>query len=279
VRVARGSAVLALALQFAPGSSPAQWLESKTPHYSVFYQSGSDNDATFARTWLDRVESLMKSKYGVVPDQYYMAVYLLNEPTDDINTNQSGQNQCCRRVSASLRTGTIRLLAPSAPIWRDSTLVSSLGLPKSGEDFHAKVLMAEYIPVGHYAVQDARPGGGWQYYSAPDWFVQGLQEYDAIFHTTDANRASTSKRLFEWAKRNSAKFAAPSVPGFTIADSHNGGAAVMAFLAAEFGEEVHARVLRNPADTFEAAFAAETRPYTTGELLERFRRWLDALQP
>jgi hypothetical protein len=277
MRVVESLALVASVAVAAPASAAAQWLESKSPHYTVFYEAGSDNDVTFTRTWLDRVEEVMKSKYGVTPEHYHMAIYLLPEPSGDITVSQSGQNQCCRRVSASMRTGTIRLLAPFAPIWRDATLVSSLGLPKSGEDYHAKVLMAEYIPIAHYEVQDARPAGGWEYYSAPDWFVQGLQEYDAIFHTTEANRTTTSKRLLEWARRNAAKFSCCS-PGLGIADPYNGGATFMAFLAAEFGEEVHARILRNPAATFDAAFAAETRPYSTAELFERFKRWMETAQ-
>jgi hypothetical protein len=53
--------------------------------------------------------------------------------------------------------------------------------------------MSEYITVGHYVVQDARTkAGGWRYYSAPEWFVLGLQEYDGIFHTTDTNRETVS---------------------------------------------------------------------------------------
>ena len=51
--------------------------------------------------------------------------------------------------------------------------MSSLGLPKDGEDYHAKVLMSEYIPIGHYAVQDSRPAGGWRYYSARNGLFRG----------------------------------------------------------------------------------------------------------
>jgi hypothetical protein len=67
--------------------------------------------------------------------------------------------------------------------------------------------MSEYIPIGHYAVQDSRQGSGWSYYSAPSWFVQGLQEYDAIYHTTDTNRTDTAARLMRSARRNEGRFA------------------------------------------------------------------------
>ena len=52
----------------------------------------------------------------------------------------------------------------------------------------------------------------------------------------------------------------------------------MAFLAAEFGEDIHARLLRNPAQTFEAALASETKPYSLPELFDRFRKWLDEVK-
>ena len=39
-------------------------------------------------------------------------------------------------------------------------------------------------------------------------------------------------------------------PNLAIGEVYNGGATFMAFLAAEFGEDIHARLLRNPAQTF-----------------------------
>jgi TonB family protein len=207
-----------------------------------------------------------------------MSVYLLPAPSGDMNTIQSGQNQCCTRGSTGAATGTIRLLAPSAPVWKTADFRSSLGLPKTGEDFHAKVMMSEYIPIGHYAVQDARPSGGWRYYSAPEWFVQGLQEYDAIFHTTDANRIGTVASLFAWARNNTQTFAC-CLTGLSIGDVYNGGATFMAFLAAQFGEDVHAKLLRSAAPTFDAALAEVTKPYALPDLFEQFRGWLATTAP
>jgi hypothetical protein len=133
--------------------------------------------------------------------------------------------------------------------------------------------MSEYIPIGHYAVQDSRASGGWLYYSAPQWFVQGLQEYDGIYHTTDRNRVQTAATLMKWARTNARRFAC-CTNGIELGDVYNGGAALMAFLAAEFGEGIHERILRNAASTFDEAFAAETRPRSQPELLVRFRTWV-----
>jgi hypothetical protein len=266
-----------LLLAAVPSRVDAQWIEAKSAHYTIFYQAGYEADVAFTRAQLDRAEALMASKYGVTADHYAMSIYLLPAPTGDMDTVQSGNNVCCTRGTTGVSTGTIRLLAPSAPVWKEGDPRSSLGLPKNDVDYHAKVIMSEYIPIGHYAVQDTRPAGGWRYYSAPNWFVQGLQEYDAIFHTTDSNRDVTGQRLLEWARTNRTKFACCS-PNLAIGDDYNGGATFVAFLAAQFGEDIHARLLRNPAATFEAALADETKPYSLQELFDRFRTWLDGTQ-
>src|ERR1700748_2006383 len=74
-----GIALLSGAVALAP------WIESRSTHYSVFYQPGFEGDATFARAWADSTERLMQSKYGVSPDHYRMSIYLLPEPTKTIN--------------------------------------------------------------------------------------------------------------------------------------------------------------------------------------------------
>lgn len=244
-----------------------------TAHYTIFTRDGAEADLRFARRWLDAAEALMATKYHVVPDRYHISVNLLYRPENDIDATQSGQNRCCATDDQGRKTGTIFLLGPSAPIWKESQLVSSLGLSKDGEDYHAKVLMSEYIPIGHYAVQDSRTTGGWRYYSAPQWFVQGLQEYDAIYHTTEMNRSQTADRLMKWARQNEGRFAC-CTSGIELGDAYNGGAAFMAFLAAEFGEGVHERLLRSGARTFDEALANETKPHSQAALLGRFRKWI-----
>jgi hypothetical protein len=57
--------------------------------------------------------------------------------------------------------------------------------------------------------------------------------------------------------------------------SHNGGATFMRFLAEEFGEGIHARLLRSPAKTFDEALANETKPYSLKQLFAKFQKWLE----
>jgi hypothetical protein len=48
----------------------------------------------------------------------------------------------------------------------------------------------------------------------------------------------------------------------------------MAFLAAQFGEDIHKRLLLDTSATFDAAFEKETKPYSVPELFQKFQTWL-----
>ena len=250
----------------------AQWLELHRDRYSVFYKSGFDRDAALVSTWADRAEQLMREKYGITQRHYRLSIYLDDTPTAQIDVN-TARIKCCSPGPDTLKVGTIEMLSPSADAFKSVTAISSLGLPKNDPSYQAKILMSEYIPTGHYEVQDARPAGGWRYYAAPNWFVQGLQEYDAIFHTTDRNRDTTAERLSAWAASHTSVFACCS-PDLSIADDYNGGASFMAFLASQFGEDIHARILRDTSKTFFEALTAETKPYSRAELFARLQQWL-----
>jgi hypothetical protein len=254
----------------------AQFKESKAENYSVFYQPGYEGDLAFARTWLDRAEALLKQKYGVPFTGYHIDVYLYPERKPGADTGTA--NLKCCTGSGAPRTGVISFLAPSAPVWKDFHGLTSLRQPKD-ENYQAKVLMSEYITVGHYVVQNSRvKAGGWRYYSAPEWFVQGLQEYDGIFHTTDTNRDATGAALLSWAKAHPGVFQCCD-SGLEISDVYNGGAAFVTFLAAQFGEDIHPRLLRDDAPTFMAALKNETKTDSMRDLFAKLQAWLAAPKP
>lgn len=259
-----------------PANEP-HWMEAESAHYSILYQSGFENDVKFARTWLNHAEDLLRNKYGVPFSGFYISFYLYPAPTQYANTGLANL-QCCSNGNDGVKTGTISYLAPSAPAWREAPGPTSLGLPKD-DNYHAKVIMSEYITVGHYVVQESRAKtGGWRYYSAPEWFVQGLQEYDGIFHTTDANRDVAKAALFAWARNHPSAFECCS-SGLTITNVYNGGATFMAFLAAQFGEDIHARLLKDSASTFYVALENQTKPTRLNELFDKFRAWLASTAP
>lgn len=265
---------IALAGQTTSSGAPAEsgWIESRHEHYSVFYARGYEADAQRAAAWADSVERTMRVKYGVTPRHYRISIYLHATPTREADVDNA-LVRCCSPAGGADSVGRIDMLTPSAPQLRSASAVSSLGLAKASADYAAKVLSSEYIPIGHYEVQNARAAGGWKYYDAPNWFVQGLQEYDAIFHSTVGNRTGTAKRLSAWAAAHQRAFTCCS-PDLAISDDYNGGAAFMMFLAHEFGEAVHAKILRSSAPTFADALTDATRPYSRAELFSKLQQWL-----
>ena len=265
--------MLSLLLAASPlAPAEAQWLESRGDHYTVYYRAGFEKDAALVRTWADGAVRLMREKYGAGPQHYQTSIYLYDAPTPQIDVN-TARIHCCSPDSTGNKVGRIEMLAPSADAFKSVTAISSLGLPKNDESYHAKILMSEFIPIGHYEAQSARPTGGWSYYTAPNWFVQGLQEYDGIFHTTDRNRDVTAKRLSAWAVAHASAFSC-CAPELSIADDYNGGASFMAFLAWQFGEDVHARILRDSSRTFFEALTSATKPFSRADLFARLQDWL-----
>lgn len=273
MRHASGFTFLAAATLCLTGAARGgAWLESRHDHYSVFYRAGFEKDAALAASWADRAEQLMKDKYGVTVSHYRLSIYLYDAPTPKIDADNA-RLHCCRKGDGADSVGTIELVTPSAPAFRAVARMSSLGMPKNDESYHAKILMSELIPIGHYELQNARPAGGWKYYSAPNWFVQGLQEYDAIFHTTATNQDITARHLAAWATTHRGAISCCS-PEIAVTDDYNGGATFMRFLAARFGEDVHAKLLRSSAPTFSDALSEVTKPLSRPELFAQFEQWV-----
>lgn len=270
-----GASVAGLVIAVANAAhAQGPWHEARHAHYSIFYHKGFEQDAHAVQGWADRTERLMKSKYDVRPTRFHMNVYLFAEPNSTVDVSHA-HNVCCTTSDDGVNVGRIEMLAPSAPAMQAYGQLSSLGMPKNDTSYEAKIFVSEYIPIGHLEVQKARPAGGWQYYDAPNWFVQGLQEFDAIFHSTQRNRTENAQRLMAWAQSHPNAFRCCN-PDLTIADAYNGGAAFMAFLAQEFGEDVHRRLLASGAPSFSTALTDVTRPYTRRELFARFQVWVRA---
>ena len=259
------------------------WLEAGSAQYTIYYVSDYEQDVEFVRTWLDRAERLMLDKYGIRRHGYDIVVYLCPAPTPDADVGHATLN-CC-----SQNAGKIHYLTPSAPAWeeaRENGITTCLGQPFDN-DYHAKTLVHEYITVAHTRISEDKTLG-FKYYSAPSWFVQGLQEYEGIFNSTEANRTATYERLLEHADRNlrgrfyCCRTLLPrNVQTFGSTDKYNGGAVLMKFMADQFGPDIHVGLLKNEQPLFEEALANElaSRGRTVSEAFDDFQRWFERKPP
>jgi hypothetical protein len=249
--------------------APPDWIETRTPSATFFYEKGYEADRDFAQVWLTRAEDLMKAKYGVTATGYQVGFYLYSEPNERADVGHA-------QTVTSGPTAIIHYLAPSALAWKSTNRTTSLRFPYD-DNFHAKVIVSEYIALAHVAAQDARTQrGGWRYYTAPSWFSQGLQEYDAIFHSTEFNRIVVASRLREVGTMNQGWFACCEDGVPQISDVYNGGALFMWYLADRFGEDIHRRLLQNTSSTFALALVVETKSPDIASLFEDFRKWSSA---
>ena len=108
----------------------SQGRNALTAHYSVSRVRGGSRSRVCA-AMVGRGRNADGDEYHVVPDRYHISVNLLYRPENDIDATQSGQNRCCSTDDQGRKTGTILLLGPSAPIWKQRPLVSSLGLRRT----------------------------------------------------------------------------------------------------------------------------------------------------
>lgn len=253
------------------------WLEARSVNYTIFYQTGFERDAGFARLWMDRAEELMRSKYGVSASGYFTSLYLHPASTNGATVTTTTLNCCTQQPSGKL-AATIQHLAPSSADWQTMPFNHPLGLTVD-DSYHALVLMHEYITIGHLAAQGSRPStSGWRYYDAatPAWFVQGLQTFDGIFNTTASNRSVATDAIGRWASANRDTFVCCQTLGneqsLLVADAYSGGLLIHTFLVSRFGEDIHRRLLLSSESSFDLALAKETNS-SLSELFGSFRAW------
>jgi len=247
-----------------------QWIEVRSTQYSLFYQEANRQDVDKVRAWLDIAERTMSEKYGVTRTGWQLSVYLHPAPTSTASVSTATLT-----TNNGAKTAVLDYLAPSAREWGNGG-TSSLGLPRN-DDYHAKVIVHEYVTLGHQsAQQQATRGAGWSYYSAPSWFVQGLQEYDGLFHSTVGNRSTAPDAIRRWAGANRENFACCQTLGneqrIFIDDVYNGGLLFHTFLVSRFGDDIQRRLLLSSESTLYSALAKETNS-SLSEIFSRFREW------
>lgn len=258
------------------------WLEARTDTYSVFYMAGFESDVELAKTWMNQAEQASFDKYGVRFAKYKIALYLHPAPTPAAGAG-SARLTCCTTQSGTSR-GTIDFLTPSHQGWRQGRDPVT-GLAYDGY-YQARLMMHEYMTVGHYAVQDTRGPGdsegsaiGWTYYSAPDWFYQGLQERDALAASDKNYRESVAPLIIRYSRQLDGivccRSLDPAIPGIAVSSVYADGFTLLSYLSSRYGEDIAGRVLRHTAPTFWEALE-RTTSVSVSELWSGLAPWLRA---
>ena len=268
--------------------SPAagqDWLEARTDTYSVFYVAGSEADVELAKTWMNRAEEASFDRYGVRFSRYKIALYLHPAPVPTQNVNVGTARLICCNTNSGISTGTIHFLTPSYPGWRQG-IEPSTGLAMDAY-YQKRLMMHEYMTVAHYLVQESRGpssagafGPGWQYYSAPDWFYQGLQEWDGLAASDKNYRETVSPLIIRKSRQTDGIVCCltldPAVPAVAVASVYVDGFTLLSYLSSRYGQDVAGRILRSDAATFWEAVRQSTSVDSPSALWEGLALWLKA---
>lgn len=236
----------------------------QTPHYRLHYDPAFVADAKKVQDYLDRgIAALKKEFAGHKPDALLEGIdcniFLHPRPTDKASEH-----------TATLMTGVfgdkyraeLDLLTPSAygPGFR-----SHVG-EAAGEDYFRKLVVHEYSTIFLERITRAKKGG-WRFFSAPAWFVQGYEEYLGLTCSSPQNRAVVLPKYLQRQKGEPGRVVFGF--GIGIADPYLDGPALMHFMHEEFGKERVQAILTSREPVFEVAIAK-----ALGVSLEEFRqRW------
>ena len=255
---------------------PADAVVAKTLEYELYYMPQYREDGERAVVLLNGAVAAAKAKYGTTYRGTPCTVNLYPIPNGKASTGSASISTSWS--NKDLRSCSVHLLTWSAPEWRTAGGSSSWGDPKDIEYWNA-MLVNEYITVLQDMTTVQKPAG-FLYYSSPGWFVQGLEAYDGYYHSTEASLARVRGLMRD------GRLGVSKSQGYAICcNKSNGGQAIgvksdytdglalVAFLAVQFGEDVHARLLRSARLTFEEALTQETG-VSFDELFQAYRVWL-----
>lgn len=273
--------------------SPAagqDWLEARTDTYSVFYKPGFEADVETAKAWMSRAEQATFDIYGVNFSAFKIALYLHPVPVPGNNVNVgTARLTCCNSSgdgpgSLKIYRGTIDYLAPSYAGWaQGKDPVTGLAMDAY---YQKKLMMHEYMTVGHYAALVSRgpadpgrfgPASAWHYYDAPDWFYQGLEEFDGSEASDKNYREAISPLIVRESRKRDGIICCrsldPAIPGVAAESVYVDGFTLVSYLSSRYGGNFRVQLLKNTAPTFWSALE-EVTGASASEIFLGFASWL-----
>ncbi len=158
----------------------------------------------------------------------------------------------------------IHVLAPKSHYIRCCTNTG-----RAFDDLYFKTTMIhEYMTLPLRKVLEEKSRGWNGLYTAPEWFVQGIEEYYGYHYGEDMDSVNILiKRVKE--DRSSIKF---SSDGITVRDPYHQGTVLLFFMYETYGKDKVHSIIQSSEATWEKAFAKEIGTYT--EVEKAFEKWL-----
>ena len=227
----------------------------------VITEGASGSDVQKIERFLSVVESTAEIIFG---DQYpelkasiVCEVIVHGAATEKANTS-TATLESSRRDGKLY--GTLHILASSK---YGEGLRSMGGQDKASDEYYLRLLGHEILSLYLKALSDTR-AKGWAYYSAPNWFTQGSQEYVASL----CLKKNSRDEIFENYHRS---VEIKIEPRITVSNPYSGGLVIMKFIEDRYGQEKVLQIIASEAESFNQAFEAILGP---NEVFQAdFRKW------
>jgi hypothetical protein len=224
------SSFVLLTAMTASAQVPEGWstIEAETCH--VHFPKPVTKDALNVRDILSSaseapIAGFARFDVGALLRDTDCSVFVHQTPTDDATiakaTTRSG-------VTEGRYRAEIHLLALSSHPPEPRT---SAGEPKDLE-YMRKLVNHEYSSIVLDRITRTKRGGGWRFYSAPAWFVQGYEEYLGLLNSSIHNRTVLFAKYKEIVRSDPRRVSL--APAASLRNSYIDGAVLLAFLHNHF---------------------------------------------
>jgi hypothetical protein len=263
-------AALAVAVLLAPSPAmthaqdkPMKWSVYSTDYYQVLYQPRHDADAKKIKGFLDAGITSLKKEFADFPVDELLKVncliYLHPQRTDKASEIHAGIGT---GVTNGKYSAVIDMLAPAA---YDPNHRTNINEPV-GDDYFYKLVMHEYSTILLDRITRSKKAG-WNFFSAPRWFVDGYEEYLGLMLSSPRNRKEVVAKYLAMHKEDPDRISLDF--GITVKNDYIDGALLVLFMHETFGKKkVHALLMSE-----ERSFGKAIRSVLGVGLEEFQKRW------
>lgn len=252
--------------------SSAFWIHSNAdgetiqrPGYSVTADSSIRSDAEQVdHMTAVAIEALAKAFPNLgVPEaikSYNLEIVVHATPTNEANEGTASLFTANENGKLSAR---LQVLAPSR---HPPTARTNVGEPKDAPYFQR--LLIHEISTLVFERTTGRKLAGWRFHSAPNWFVQGLEQYVAFRQTS----AKQSLQLYIDRVRQDPAIVQTDF-GLQVTEPYIGGTVLLAFMDERYGWPNIQKLLESSEPTFGAAIRKQLKA-TPETFTTDFQKWI-----
>ncbi len=240
------------------------WQTKQTEFYHLHYLESHQQDVDQVAGYLDHAVAQATNYFADLPAQQLLRsaqidVWLYARPNSRASAVQTTLETSTRD---GLYHADLHLLTPSSV---GQQYRNNLGQP-IGSDTIFKTVVHEYVTVLLDLLSGHEPEG-WRFFDAPNWFVQGYEEYLGLTLSNSTNLQTLDKyqRLVVGDRERVSE-------RFEVRDPYVDGAVLLHFLHSRFGPAKVRALLVSNAPDFWSAVQAELG-CDPGELYEFWQDW------